>query len=231
MSLQALRLALPGRLQPCDVRFDPGECVALIGPNGSGKTSLLRALAGIAGAADTLRVEEESVLGSVPARRARLIGYLPAARQIDWAIPVADLLRLAPIPIDEDRLGALVERLALREFIQRPANALSTGERARVLIARTLATDPAYLLLDEPLANLDPYWVLTMVDLLADEAIRGRGVVVALHDLAQVGRFDRLVLMREGRIVADGPRADLERGDEIARLFDLTRGEDGTMRL
>ncbi|MEN3971507.1 ABC transporter ATP-binding protein [Sphingomicrobium sp. XHP0235] len=231
MSLDALGLSLSGRLSPTDFSVAPGQSVALIGPNGSGKTSLLRVLAGIAGKARSLRVSGEDLKSATPARRARMVGFLPALRSVQWAIPVRDLLELSPLSADKDRIRELVERLQLTPFLDRPANALSTGERARVLIARTLATRPRHLLLDEPLANLDPYWVLTLRDLFAEEAASGRGLVVAMHDLSQMQAFDRLVLMRDQQIVADAPRFELEHSDTIARLFDLTRDADGKMRL
>ncbi|NNC47943.1 MAG: ABC transporter ATP-binding protein [Sphingomonas sp.] len=194
-----------GRLETTDLTLQPGEKAALVGPNGSGKTSLMRVLAGIAGVYDSWSLGGRLLDYNAPVARARMLGYLPASRQLDWPIPVRDFVRLSPAPVDEDVVTSLVEQLELTPFLDRPSNALSTGERARLLIARTFATRPQLLLLDEPMANLDPYWVLRIADLLDAEARRGAIILTALHDLTLVERFDRLLLMDRGKVVADGP--------------------------
>lgn len=224
-------LALPGRLEPTDLVVEDGQRVALVGPNGSGKTSLLRCMAGISGSAATLSIDGHAIGEASPARRAAMLSFLPASRQVDWAIPVRDLLRLSPLAPDPVGIETLVERLDLAAFLDRPANSLSTGERARVLTARALANGASLLLLDEPLVNLDPKWVLVMRDLIAEEAAAGRAVVAALHDLHQVDAFDRLVLMKKGRVVMDAPREEVMQGDAVARLFDLRRDAEGRLSL
>ena len=103
----------------------------------------------------------------------------------------------------------------------RPVDQLSTGERARVLRARALAARPRLLLLDEPLSNLDPYWVLCLVEILRAAARDGAAVLVALHDLGQLDEFDRALLIADGKIQMDETPADLmasERFEEIFRI-------------
>ncbi|WP_260484145.1 ABC transporter ATP-binding protein [Sphingomicrobium flavum] len=227
MTLQAIKARLEGRLEASDVTIETGKLIALVGPNGSGKTSLLRTLAAIAGTAEALTVDGRPLNGFAPAERARTLSYLPSSLQLHWPIPVADLLRLSPVAIDEQRVDELVEQLELQSFLDRPSNALSTGERARVLLARALANRPKLLLLDEPLANLDPYWVLKIVDLLRQEAAHGVAIVAALHDLAQLDAFDRCILMDQGRIIADGPCKKVAGEDIFAATFRLRKRQTG----
>ncbi|MBW0145183.1 ABC transporter ATP-binding protein [Sphingomicrobium clamense] len=220
-------LSLEMRLEPTDLKLADGAFVALVGPNGSGKTSLLHAMAGIAGDATARTIDGEPVPQGQPARRARLIGLMPANRALAWPIPVRDLLSLSPVPVDPERVASLVKRLELTDLIDRPANALSTGERARVFLARTLASRPRLLLLDEPLANLDPYWALSIVDLLREEARGGTMIVTAMHDFALARRFDRMLLMHEGRLALDGPSSETMRKERFANIFRLAPEGEG----
>ena len=127
---------------------------------------------------------------------------------------------------DPQRVDRLLELLELGPIADRPANQLSTGERARVLLARALAPSPRLLLLDEPLSNLDPYWVLKTLELLR-ETVRAMGcsAIVSLHDIDRVGAFDRVLLAERGRIVADLPPDEMLASDELARSFRIERSE------
>src|SRR5690606_585060 len=150
---------------PTDLEVGGGELVALVGPNGGGKTSLLRALARIEGAGGSVRVDGEDVDMAPAARRRSLLSFLPASRDLGWEISARDLISLGLERPDQERVDALLSMMELEQLADRPANQLSTGERARVLAARALASRPRLLLLDEPLSNLDPYWVLRFVEL------------------------------------------------------------------
>lgn len=203
MMIEARLLAIAGRLAETDLRLRAGQMTALIGPNGGGKTSLLRALAGVEGASGTTTIGDEDLSKATPARLRRLVGYLPASRDIRWAIAVRDIIALGLERRDPERVEALLGLFELENLADRPADSLSTGERARVLMARVLASRPALLLLDEPLSNLDPYWVIRFLAVMASEAERGAAVLVALHDLAQLPRFERALLVADGRVLCD----------------------------
>ena len=217
--VSAQAIAMAGRLQPTRLNLEGGTLTALVGPNGSGKTSLLHALAAIAPATGTVKVGGLPVHDQPPARRQRLVGLLTADRHIAWPITGRDLLQLGAaraLPLDE-----VAEALALGPLLDRRVDMLSSGERARLLLARLLAADPQLLLLDEPLANLDPYWQLLVMELLRERARRlDRATVLAIHDLAMTVRFaDRLLLMSDGAIVWDGPAAGLRQSGEADRIF------------
>ena len=220
-------LSLAGRLQPTDLRLEAPALVCLVGPNGSGKTSLLHALARIGGPAGSVRIAGEDPEALGPNARKRLLAYLPASRDIAWPLTARDVIALGlPAAAEPDTAIAGLDIAALAG---RRIDRLSTGERSRVLIARALAPAPRLLLLDEPAANLDPQWQLRLMQLLkALVETRGIGVVAALHDLDLAARFaDRLVMMKDGRIAADGAPAALLDGPHLHDVFGIRRGRAG----
>ena len=225
--LQASAVALPGRLRPTDFAMEAPELVCLVGPNGSGKTSLLHALARIGGAAGAVAVDGLRPEDLPPARRRRLLSYLPASRDIAWPLTARDLVRLGSGADEADEAMAALD---LTPWADRRVDRLSTGERSRVLIARALAAKPRLLLLDEPVANLDPFWQLRLMERLGESVRRGQGAVVAMHDLDLAGRFaDRLVLMDQGAIVAEGEPEAMLGSPRLSEVFGIER-VDGLWR-
>ena len=219
--LEATGLILGGRLRPSDLAMEQAELVCLIGPNGSGKTSLLHALARIGGAGGNVRIDGVRPDSLPSARRRLLLSYLPASRDIAWPLTARDLVRLAA---DDREADEAMAALDLAAFAGRRVDRLSTGERSRVLIARALAPRPRLLLLDEPAANLDPLWQLRLMDGLRAAVGGGQGVIAALHDLDLAARFaDRLVLMDGGAMVAEGgPKAVLGSA-KLGEVFGIER--------
>ncbi|HEX8620912.1 MAG TPA: ABC transporter ATP-binding protein [Allosphingosinicella sp.] len=221
--LEADAVALAGRLGPTDFAMAGPELVCLVGPNGSGKTSLLHALARIGGPAGEVRIDGLRPEDLGPARRRRLLSYLPASRDIAWPLTALDLVRLGA---GADEAKEAMAELDLTQWADRRVDRLSTGERSRVLIARALAASPRLLLLDEPVANLDPLWQLRLMERLREAVRRGQGAVVAMHDLDLAGRYaDRLVLMDGGAVVADGEPEAMLGSERLGEVFGIERAE------
>lgn len=212
-------LSLPGRLIEASLDLGAGELVALVGPNGSGKTSLLHAIAGIGGPAGEVRIAGADPHRLPPARRPHVLTYLPASRDLAWPLLARDMIALgggeAPPPA-----------LELEPLLDRRMDRLSTGERGRVLIARALAPKPRLLLLDEPTANLDPLWQIRLMELIRAEVSQGeRAALIAMHDLdAAAHHADRVLVMDKGRIAAEG----LD-GEHVAQIFGIEKA-DGQWR-
>jgi iron complex transport system ATP-binding protein len=222
MRLDAESLFIAGRLERTSLAVESPRLVCLVGPNGSGKTSLLHALAGIGGVTGQVRIDG-APLSALPALRRREIAYLPASRDIAWPLLGRDLVALSGASPGEAQ--AALESLGAAGLAGRRMDRLSTGERSRVLIARALAPRPKILLLDEPAANLDPAWQIRLMTLLAGVAREeGRIVIAAMHDLDLAASYaDRLLIMNEGRIAADGDPIKLLQGSEIPSVFGIER--------
>jgi len=220
-SLSARNLVIPSRLAATDLTVASGELVALVGPNGAGKTSLLRAIARVEQASGQVSIDGENVDALSEARRARLLAFLPASREVAWPISARDVVALGLGARNEQRIDELILLFELQALEQRPVNRLSTGERTRVLLARALASSPRLLLLDEPLSNLEPYWVLRLFEILRAFTEQGRIVLVALHDLARLDRFDRALLIAQGRVLQDETPAKLVASTRFQEIFRL----------
>jgi iron complex transport system ATP-binding protein len=155
------------------------------------------------------------------------VTFLPASRDIAWPISARDVIRLGlPVP-DEERVEELIALLELERLAHRPIDRLSTGERTRVLLARALAPRPLVLLLDEPLSNLDPYWVLRILEILRSSVAGGASALVALHDIDRVMAFDRALLVANGEIRSDLPPAAMLESETLADAFGIERSAEG----
>lgn len=219
--LAATGLAIPGRLAATDLAVDAGERVALIGPNGSGKTSLLHAIAGVGRAAGAVSLDGVDLRTVPRVRRPRLLGYIPASRDVIWPLAVADAVMDSEASPEE--AASALAALELEALAARPLDRLSTGERARAFIARALAPRPPVLLADEPIANLDPRWRLRVLNLLGRAAADGAAVLMSVHDLdVALGWATRVLVLDGGRVAADAI-PDMLGPDVIARVFGVRR--------
>ncbi len=232
LSTEGVAVRLGGRsvLDGVSLVFRPGEVSAVVGPNGAGKSTLLSCLAGLRRPdAGEARLDGRAIAALPSRERAKRIGYLPQTPEIAWRLNVHTFVRLGRTahrgvfgedPGDAEAVNKALESTGMVEFSGRDVTTLSGGERARALIARALAGEPAWLLADEPLTGLDLSHQIDAADLLRRVSGRGVGVVVSLHDLSFAARVaDRIVLIAEGRVLADGPPAEALRPAALARAY------------
>jgi iron complex transport system ATP-binding protein len=245
LAAERLSVAFDGRAVLRDVAaaVKTGELVGLIGPNAAGKTTLVRALAGLQPPADgAITLDGRPLAAVAPRERARTLAYLPQGADPHWPVAVERIVALGrhphlepwqrPSPTDRVASDQALRAAGVAHLAARPVNRLSAGERARALLARALAGEPRLLLADEPVAQLDPYHQIQVMELFRTLARRGLGVLVVLHDLSLAARFcDRLLVLHEGRIAAAGDARTVLTPDLLARVYGVVaeigaRGED-----
>jgi lipopolysaccharide export system ATP-binding protein len=205
-----------------------GEVVGLLGPNGAGKTTCFYMITGLVPVdAGTIEVDGVDVTRMPMYRRARLgIGYLPQEASIFRGLTAEQNIRAAAelVEPDSNRLSAMVEEL-LAEFgvthvRQTPALALSGGERRRVEIARALATHPSYILLDEPLAGIDPIAVGEIRDLVVHLKDRGIGVLITDHNVRDaLDIIDRAYILHDGQVLKEGTPSEIVSDRDVRRVY------------
>ncbi len=229
LAFHDLTVELGGRaaLAGLTARIGKGGLTAVCGPNGAGKTSLLRAALGLvkpsAGQALIDGVEAHSLS---PADRAARVGYLSQERRIAWGIPALSVAALGAVtasPAEADARGReALAAVGLEGLEDRGSFEMSGGERARVLLARLFATRAPILLLDEPVAGLDPDAQLLVLDLLKAKVSEGVTVVATLHDLSLAARYaDRVLVLDKGRLAADGAPHDAFSPTVLDQVFGL----------
>jgi len=217
--------------------LDGAGLVALVGPNGAGKSSLLRLLAGLAVPdSGDVRHDGRSLAAMDEGQRARTVAYLPPDGRASWPITVRRLVALGriphlkplrkPGPHDDDAIDAALGRTLAQHLAGRAFDTLSSGEKARVLLARALSVQAGTILLDEPMAALDVRHQLGVMDILQAEARSGTLVVVSLHALDLAARYaDRVIVLDGGQVVADGLPARALEPSVLAGAFGVEAPE------
>ncbi len=230
LQVRGLRKIYRKRMVIRDVSLElaRGEVVALLGPNGSGKTTCFYAIAGLVIPEGGEVLIDGQVATTLPMyRRAKLgIGYLPQEMSIFRGMTVEDNI-LAILEIAEPdrkarrrKLETLISDFSIGHIRWASAMALSGGERRRVEIARCLAADPKYLLLDEPFAGVDPIAVGDIRALVATLRTRGIGVLITDHNVRETLEIvDRAYILHDGRVLMSGTAEDVVRDANVRRVY------------
>ena len=233
LAIRHLHASLGGARIIHDVSLDlagPGF-IGLVGPNGAGKTTLIRAIASLIPFEGEIALDGVSLAGLSARARANRLAYLAQNAESHWPIEVSRLVALGRMPhlepfrkMGADDEAAIERAMALADverYRGRDVMTLSGGERARVLLARALAVEAPLLLADEPVASLDPYHQLRIMEVLRAYAEQsGRVVVAVLHDLSLASRFcDRIVLLHEGRVHAVGTPESVLTNENLEKVY------------
>ncbi|SHE23782.1 ABC transporter ATP-binding protein [methanotrophic endosymbiont of Bathymodiolus puteoserpentis (Logatchev)] len=219
-----------------DIHFNlgKGELIGLIGPNGCGKTSLLRTLAGLLPTkAQQLAILGQDLAAWNPQHLAQKLAYLPQGNTSHWAVSVETLVMLGRLPhrkawaarsqTDKDIVQQALQACDVAQFATRTVDTLSGGERARVFLARALAVQPALLLADEPIAGLDLGHQLDVMEKFRSLSNAGMGIVTVIHDLTLAMRYcDKLVMLGGHRIIAEGIPKQVLTAENLAQCFHIT---------
>ncbi len=210
------------------VSIQRGEVVGLLGPNGAGKTTCFYMITGLVQPDyGTIILDGQNISALPMYRRARLgVGYLPQEASIFRGLTVEQNIRAALEVVEPNRdrreaiLDALLAEFSISHLRRAPAIALSGGERRRVEIARALASNPHFVLLDEPFAGIDPIAVGDIRDLVAHLKDRGIGVLITDHNVREtLDVIDRAYIIHDGMMLMEGKPSDIVGNEDVRRVY------------
>jgi len=230
LRVEGLGKSFKGRpvLRSVNLSVHRGEAVGLLGPNGAGKTTCFYCVTGlISPDVGQIYLDGENITPLPMYRRARLgIGYLPQEASIFRGMSVEANIRAVAEVIESDKsaqdelVESLLEEFNVTHLRQSPAIALSGGERRRVEIARALASRPSFLLLDEPLAGIDPIAVADIRDLVSHLKDRGLGVLITDHNVREtLDIIDRAYILHEGTVLMEGVPSEIVAHEGVRRVY------------
>jgi len=225
----------PGRavLDLDNFHVSPGELVALIGPNGAGKSTLLKILTRLITPNEgSIRYSGVNFDDISPKDLARKVAYLPQDDEIHFPFTVGEVVMLGRWPHtggaffdsakDIEISSRAMDAVGITDWSDRVITELSGGERARVLLAKAIATQPECLLLDEPVSELDIKYRAEAYSLLRSLAKTGVGVVVVAHDIGSVSRWaDRMVLLSDGKVLTEGTPSEVLTEEILEQAYGL----------
>ncbi|XOC81685.1 LPS export ABC transporter ATP-binding protein [Microvirga sp. M2] len=234
LAVKGLQKSYRGRtvVQDAGLNVRAGEAVGLLGPNGAGKTTIFYMITGLVQAdRGLISLDGHDVTGLPMYRRARLgIGYLPQEASIFRGLSVEDNIRAVLEIVEpsrkerERKLDALLDEFNITRLRKAPSIALSGGERRRCEIARALAGEPTFMLLDEPFAGIDPIAVGDIQNLVRHLTRRGLGVLITDHNVREtLGLIDRAYIIHSGRVLTEGAPDAIVANEDVRRLY---LGED-----
>jgi iron complex transport system ATP-binding protein len=248
LTIDRLNVALDGHAILHDVGFtmETGRWVGLLGPNGSGKTTLLRAIGAHVPFEGDVRLDGRPTEAWSDRQRARRLAFVRQTPSLTFDFTVEELVLLGRAPHrgwlqayqsrDRELVERALEAVDLGGFGPRSVLSLSGGEKQRVFLAQALVQEADLLLLDEPTAHLDVHYQFAFMERVDRLVAEGRGVLAVFHDLEQAARYaDRLLLLDDGRLAADGPPAEVLTPKRIADVFGMRAavetGDDGALRI
>lgn len=220
-ALKLTKVAVPDRLRALDLTLAPGQLVGLIGPNGSGKSTLLEVAAGLLPTTGTVAWQGRSLPDIPIIERGRLAAWVPQEAHFGFGFSVESVVGQGRFAHGDDGVGVAeaLDRFDLAGLAKRPVNRLSGGERQRVMLARSLVVNPRIQFWDEPLAALDVKHALEVLVLAQALTREGATVFMSLHDLRLAHCLDRVVVLDQGELRADGPPDEVLSGELLQAVF------------
>jgi len=220
-------------LKKIDITANKGEFIALMGPNGSGKTTLLRCINKLLAIREgDIQLGESNIRLMTMLEIARICTTVPADTPLDFSLTTKDFVTLGRSPYiknwwwedpeDEQKVDSAMREFDILKYADRRLNQLSSGERARALLAKGVVQEPKVMLVDEPSAHLDIKYKIQVMEMLRDLSRRGITVIMASHDINLLTRYcDKIMLLGKGRILNYGAPSEVVTEESIRNIFEV----------